>query len=159
MTSAADAPRPATADATVRLPAADQRSAAAPPGPPMRASDADRMATVLALQHAVGTGCLTPGEGSDRMAAAFAAVHVRELAPLVADLPPAPAPVGPADRSWRARWSELDPSWRLVLLVAALMLTALVVGSMAAHLVVDAGPGGFGGPRAGGSGPGGLTPR
>ena len=55
--------------------------------PPLRASDVDRLATVLVLQDAIARGLLTPDEGSDRMAAAFAAVHVAELGPLTADLP------------------------------------------------------------------------
>ena len=37
---------------------------------PVRASDADRHATVLRLQDAVAAGRLTPGEGSQRMATA-----------------------------------------------------------------------------------------
>jgi len=62
----------------------------------MRASDDDRAATVRLLQQAVGRGLLTPDEGSERMAAAWAAVHVRDLAPLTADLPaPPPAPSAP----------------------------------------------------------------
>jgi hypothetical protein len=64
---------------------------AAPSGPPseprLRASDDDRLATVRVLQDAVGRGLLTPDECSDRMAAAFAAVHREELGPLTADLP------------------------------------------------------------------------
>ena len=55
--------------------------------PPVRASDVDRLATVKVLQDAVGRGLLTPDECSERMAAAFAAVHLHELGPLTADLP------------------------------------------------------------------------
>jgi hypothetical protein len=47
--------------------------------PPMRASDSDRAATVHRLQDAVAQGRLTPDEGSERMAAAFAAVHLHDL--------------------------------------------------------------------------------
>jgi hypothetical protein len=56
----------------------------------MRASDADRLATVEHLQDAVARGLLTPDEGSERMADAFAAVHLSDLDPLTEDLPPAP---------------------------------------------------------------------
>ncbi len=56
--------------------------------PGIRASDADRLATVLLLQEAMARGQLTPDEASDRMATAFAAVHRRELDPLTADVTP-----------------------------------------------------------------------
>ncbi|MFW3171986.1 DUF1707 SHOCT-like domain-containing protein [Geodermatophilus sp. CPCC 206100] len=59
--------------------------------PRMRASDADRLAVVKHLQDAVARGLLTPDEGSERMADAFAAVHRTDLDPLAEDLPPAPA--------------------------------------------------------------------
>jgi len=78
---------------------------AGPNTPPMRASDAERHATVLLLQDAMGRGLLTPDEGSGRMAVAFAAVHRRDLGPLIADLPPAPAPA-----------SE-PPGWRVLSLM------------------------------------------
>ena len=78
---------------------------AGPNMPPMRASDADRHATVLLLQDAMARGLLTPDEGSERMAAAFAAVHRRDLGPLTADLPPAPPNIGSA------------PGWRTLLLM------------------------------------------
>ena len=42
----------------------------------VRASDADRLATVERLQDAVARGLLTPDEGSERMADAFAAVFL-----------------------------------------------------------------------------------
>ena len=58
--------------------------------PRMRASDADRLATVGRLQDAVARGLLTPDEGSERMAEAFAAVHLTDLDSLTEDLPPAP---------------------------------------------------------------------
>lgn len=82
-------------------------SATAPPDPPpLRASDAERYATVHALQEAVARGLLSFDEGSDRMATAYAARFVRDLAPLTADLPrmqpPVPAPRAPG---WRAVWA------------------------------------------------------
>ena len=72
---------------------------------PMRASDADRHATVLILQDAMARGLLTADEGSDRMATAFAAVHVRDLSPLTADLP--------ADAARRGG----PPGWRVLLMM------------------------------------------
>jgi hypothetical protein len=72
----------------------------------VRASDADRTATVELLQDAITRGLLTHDEGGERMAAAFAATHRDELPPLTADLPAAaPAPV--AAGGWRALWAVL----------------------------------------------------
>jgi hypothetical protein len=161
MTTSTDATRPFPAEPPVRLATAPRRSVE-PDAPPLRASDADRMATVLVLQEAIANGCLTPAEGSDRMAAAFAAVHRRDLDPLVADLPKAdgagfPAPSGPRGFR-RGRPDPTDPRWRLVLLVGLALLLMLMFGSIAAHLVFDngpGGPGGFGGRPTGGGGPGG----
>jgi hypothetical protein len=63
--------------------------------PPIRASDADRAATVRFLQESVGRGLLTYDEGDERIAAAFAARFLHELPPLTADLPASrPAPPG-----------------------------------------------------------------
>ena len=69
--------------------------------PPVRASDADRLATVSVLQDAVGRGLLTPDECSERMAAAFAAVHLHELGPLTADLPSEQEGRLPSPPGWR----------------------------------------------------------
>src|SRR3712207_9472054 len=66
----------------------------------MRASDAYRLATVEHLQDSVARGLLTPDEGSERMADAFAAVHRTDLDPLTEDLPSAsPEPTAPGWRS------------------------------------------------------------
>ena len=69
---------------------------------PTRASDADRHTTVLVLQDAVARGLLTPDEGGDRMATAYAAVHMPDLHPLTADLGPT-----------QAKSSE-PPGWRVL---------------------------------------------
>jgi Domain of unknown function (DUF1707) len=62
--------------------------------PQVRASDADRHATVARLQRALGEGRLTVDEFSERAAAADEAVTTDRLAELVADLPlDAPPPV------------------------------------------------------------------
>jgi hypothetical protein len=47
----------------------------------MRASDMDRHTTVLVLQDAIARGLLTPDEGGERIAVAFAAVHLPDLTP------------------------------------------------------------------------------
>jgi hypothetical protein len=137
---------------------APQEAQAVPP--PLRASDDDRLATVHRLQDAVSRGLLTPDEGSDRMAAAFAAVHVRDLAPLTADLPPAPepAPVAPGAPGWRPlglmAWEQLRstiadarsgrPAAVRVALAAVLALILLVLaGSLVLHGLFDGGPDGF----------------
>ncbi|MGY1680804.1 DUF1707 domain-containing protein [Geodermatophilus sp. SYSU D01176] len=62
--------------------------------PAVRASDADREATVTRLQRAVAEGRIDLSEFGDRVEAAYAAGTLDDLAALVADLPPdAPPPV------------------------------------------------------------------
>ncbi|MCV2489883.1 DUF1707 domain-containing protein [Geodermatophilus sp. YIM 151500] len=68
--------------------------------PPLRASDTERAETVRVLQDAVARGLLGTDEADQRMAAAFAAVHRRDLRPLTADLPPAPS--SPSPPGWGA---------------------------------------------------------
>ncbi|NEM07793.1 DUF1707 domain-containing protein [Geodermatophilus normandii] len=128
----------------------------------MRASDADRLATVHLLQDAVARGLLTPDEGSERMAAAFAAVHVRDLPPLTADLPPAVAvaavAAAPAPPGWRPlgalAWQQVRASvaaarhggratWRLALTVLIALVLLLTVLSLLAQGLYDSGPGDF----------------
>jgi hypothetical protein len=137
------------------------RTTARPDPPPVRASDADRAATVRVLQDAVARGLLTPDEGGERMALAFAAVHVIDLGPLTADLPPAPAEV--TAPGWRVLammaveqlrstlsrpgTGRLHPARVAVAVVIALLLVA-AVASIAGELLFDGGgrpgPGGFG---------------
>jgi Domain of unknown function (DUF1707) len=136
-----------------------------PPGAPpsdagMRASDDDRAATVRRLQDAVGRGLLTPDEGSERMAAAWAAVLVRDLGPLTADLPAPRPPAGApgwgvlatmAAEQVRsslhgARTGRLSAARIAGALLVALAV-ALLVGSLLAELLFDGpgpGRGGFG---------------
>ena len=67
---------------------------AVPQKPVVRASDADREATVTRLQRAVGEGRIDLSEFGERVEAAYAAGTLADLAALVADLPPdAPPPV------------------------------------------------------------------
>lgn len=127
---------------------------------PMRASDADRHAVVMVLQDAVGRGLLTPGEGSERMADAYAAVYLRDLKPLTGDLPPAPASA-PLP-SWRtlagmavARvllWlsAVLGSPRRARIAIAVVLTVMLMMVGLGALGLVDGGgprhgpPGGFG---------------
>jgi hypothetical protein len=77
--------------------------------PPMRASDAERTATVDLLQDAMARGLLTHEEGDERMAAAFAARFRDELPALTADLPPAAttAPSAATPAGWRGLLTAL----------------------------------------------------
>jgi hypothetical protein len=124
----------------------------------MRASDADRLATVEHLQDAVARGLLTPDEGSGRMADAFAAVHLSDLDPLTEDLPPAP-PERTAP-GWRSLGTLAVEQVRaslttaatgrlraarvaFVLLVASFFL--VLVGALSGVALSDSGGGGGGG--------------
>ena len=125
------------------------------PHPPARASDAERAASVRVVQDAVVRGLLTPDEGSERMAAAFGAVHREDLPPLTADLPPAPsASTAPG---WQPlatmavaqlRSSLSSPATgrlKPARVAAAVLLTVLLVvilGSIIGELLFDGGGGG-----------------
>jgi hypothetical protein len=61
--------------------------------PRMRAGDADRQQVVEKLGRHLGEGRLDVVEFDERVARAHAAVHLDELPPLLADLPPDPLPV------------------------------------------------------------------
>ena len=105
-----------------------------PADPPLRASDADRLAAVSAPCRTPWRELLTAEEGGERMAAAFAATELRALGPLTVDLPPAERRMQhPAARRWR-RWppSRCAPGWptygpdrldarRIALVVAAVL--------------------------------------
>jgi hypothetical protein len=134
-----------------------------PTAPAPRASDADRHATVAALQDAVACGRLSPEEGSERMAAAYATRHLHDLPPLTADLPAA-TPAAPAAPGWPALLALValqvrvgitgSPSGSLVsrraaVAVAGLVLVLLLLAGLGAgglHLL-GGGPHGLGGPR------------
>jgi hypothetical protein len=129
--------------------------------PRIRAADADRAATVEVLKDAVARGLLTPDEGSERMASAFAARYTDELPALSADLPaiaaPATAPV--TATGWRQLGATLGAQLRsdvgsavaagprsrrflLTLLVAVLLVVVLVaLGGAALQGLLDGGHG------------------
>ena len=65
---------------------------------PMRASDADRDATVRRLREHLVTGRLTLDEFTERMGRAVEARTVADLVPLESDLPSSTAPHGPSRR-------------------------------------------------------------
>lgn len=125
-----------------------QDGAGVQPGPRIRASDADRTATVDVLQDAVARGLLTHDEGGERMATALAARFRDELPPLTADLPPlpAPAPAAAAAAGWRQLGSTLVAQVRhdVQAAVAAgprsrrFLLTALVAILLVGFLVTVA---------------------
>jgi Domain of unknown function (DUF1707) len=141
----------------------DALPAAAITPAPLRASDGDRHATVEVLQDAVARGLLTPEEGSERMAVAYAARHLHDLPPLTADLPPAAGP-GQSTPGWQslaaAAWEHSRTSVRTltagglrsprtVAVLAGVVLALFVVvflGAFGLHLLV-ADPHGHGGLR------------
>ena len=135
-------------------PPPDTPTPTAPPGaPPVRASDDDRAATVRVLQDAVARGLLTAEEGGERMAAAFTAVHLRDLPPLTADLRPA-ATAAPARTApgWgvlaamlldqlrtslrRPGTTRLHPA-RVAVVVGFGLLVVVLLGSLAGELFFD----------------------
>jgi hypothetical protein len=131
--------------------------------PRIRASDADRLATVKQLQDAMARGLLTPDEGSERMADAFAAVHLTDLDPLTEDLPPAPPErTAPGWRSLgtlaveqvrasltTAATGRLRAARVAVVLLAASLFLVLV-GALGGVALSDSGGGGGGGGGDGG---------
>jgi hypothetical protein len=70
----------------------------------LRASDAERTATVERLHQALGAGRLDLAETEERVTAAYAARHRHELTALLTDLPASDATTGPAP-SWTALWA------------------------------------------------------
>jgi uncharacterized protein DUF1707 len=137
-------------------------------GPRMRASDAERSATVGVLQDAVARGLLSHDEGAQRMAIAFAARFRDELPQLTADLPPEIPPASaPTAVGWHSLGSSLvaqlrhelaagvaaGPGSRRVLAVVVctffLLGLLVTVGGLAVHgLFVDGGHDHFLGPGA-----------
>ena len=127
--------------------------------PRMRASDAERHATVMALQDAMARGLLGPDEAGERMGTAFAAVYVSDLRVLTADLPAANsesrAPgwaalatmtVEQIRSSLTGTSGRLDPA-RVAAALLLMLLLAATVGVLASGLFDSGyrpGPGEFG---------------
>jgi len=129
--------------------------------PRLRASDAERAATVAVLRDAVARGLLDHDEGGARMTAAYAARFRDELPALTADLPPGAEPEAAAAAGWRSVGSVAVTQLRsdvqaavaggprsrrflLTLLVALLLLGVLVaLAGLAVHGLFDGGAGGF----------------
>jgi hypothetical protein len=75
----------------------------------LRASDAEREATVARLHQALGDGFLDLDETDQRVAAAYAARHLSELEPLTADIPRRPGS-GTTAPAWSDVW--ISAVWR-----------------------------------------------
>ena len=133
----------------------------------LRASDAERFAVAEVLHDAVGKGLLTPAEGGERTAAAFAAVFRDDLTPLTQDLPPArhdgrpPRPAGTSNPSgwWRQAQATALKVWLVVIgmvsgwpprrrmAVGVVLLAVLLALLGFGFLEHDGGSGGFDGPN------------
>ena len=83
--------------------------------PDLRASDAEREATVARLHQALGDGFLDLDETDERVAAAYAARHRSELTPLTADIPRHPGAVTAAP-TWSDVWTSAVWRSRITLL-------------------------------------------
>jgi hypothetical protein len=134
---------------TLDDPGHDDRTTDGGSAPRVRASDAERTATVERVQDAVARGLLTHEEGAERMKAAFGARFRDELPGLLVDLPPAPA-VRPSPGGWRQIGTSLGAQLRRHarevsamsgsrrLLVLALFLVLLVVLLVSVGIGVEA---------------------
>jgi hypothetical protein len=111
------------------------------PDPSLRASDADRETVASQLRAAREDGRLDTEELEERLGQAYAAKTFGDLAPLTADLAPAPSaapappPAAPAavvepeeNANWRLRWG----SWAgtSVLLVGIWAITCIASGEL-----------------------------
>jgi Domain of unknown function (DUF1707) len=75
--------------------------------PEQRASDADRDTAVDILCSAAADGRLTMTELDERVGSALTARTLRQLAELIADLFPGPAPMRPSPVAPDDRWAVL----------------------------------------------------
>jgi hypothetical protein len=124
-----------------------------PQQPELRASDADREATVERLRVAALEGRLESDELEERMTAAYAARHCSELALLTADVtppPPAPPPMAPA-RPTFVRASPPTNGLAIGSLVAGVFwmwwvgsVVAIVLGHVALRQIARSGQSGRG---------------
>ncbi|SDG86338.1 DUF1707 SHOCT-like domain-containing protein [Klenkia brasiliensis] len=103
------------------------------PATELRAADTDRTAVAEVLGRALSEGRLTVTEYDERLAAAYAARTLAELAPLTADLP-APAPARRPEQ--RATYGscgggDLRQAWRGYLTVALVVWAVYLASSLA----------------------------
>jgi Domain of unknown function (DUF1707) len=97
--------------------------------PRMRAGDADRRRVVEQLGRHFAEGRLDVGEFDERVGRAHATVYLDEFPPLLADLPPEPAPQPVATRRAHQPARPLDwPARAAVAVVVGLLLTWSVIG-------------------------------
>jgi len=96
-----------------------------PATPGLRASDADREATVERLRVAAEEGRIDHEELDERLTAAYGARYCNELEPLTADVTPAAAPVAP-----RLPPVFVQPTRRLNPLAVVSLVCALLLWSM-----------------------------
>ena len=115
-----------------------------PANPGLRASDADREATVERLRVAAEEGRIDHEELDERLSAAYAARYCAELGPLTADVTPAPEPVAPVCSPVFVRPARRLNPFALVSLLSALVLwtmgglgslLAVVSGHVALHQI------------------------
>ncbi|MGY1603741.1 DUF1707 SHOCT-like domain-containing protein [Geodermatophilus sp. SYSU D00815] len=99
--------------------------------PRIRAGDADRSRVVERLGRHLGEGRLTVAEFDERVAAAYAAVHLDELPALTADLPPDPPPAverAPVPRRPAPAWRQPAVVQLLLVLIAMWSVAAVAAG-------------------------------
>lgn len=115
-----------------------------PANPGLRASDADREATVERLRVAAEEGRIDHEELDDRLTATYAARYCAELEPLTADVTPQAAPAAPSGPPVFVRPARQLNPLALVSLFSALVLwtmgglgsvLAVVSGHVALHQI------------------------
>jgi Domain of unknown function (DUF1707)/Domain of unknown function (DUF4190) len=115
-----------------------------PANPGLRASDADREATVERLRVAAEEGRIDHEELDERLSAAYGARYCAELEPLTADVTPPPEPREPAGPPVFVQSGRRVNPFAIVSLVCALLLwtmgglgsvAAVVSGHIALHQI------------------------
>ncbi len=100
--------------------------------PQLRAADTDRAAVAELLGEALRTGRLTVEEYDGRLAEAYSARTLGDLAPLTADLPTPPTKTAPAPGPECADGGDLRNAWRgwiTVALIVCSVYVATVIGT------------------------------
>jgi len=94
----------------------------------LRASDADRQAVADRVRAAGADGRLDLTEVEQRLEAAYGARTYGELAPLTADLGPAPTQPPPRPGTWQRHWR--DWAFLAVILNAIWAITSIAAGEL-----------------------------